>query len=161
MFASLWVANPHKGRLPLSDLRLVSLDDEPRSSVSLSSTRATTVPLPHTIYAYWSINCHLMHLFHCGIQNENAVRKNLKPVSQQGLIPWREARRCAGEDKSHIRSCGVSEACRRGTMNERGILGDSGSRGARRDASIARKPPSVRVKRDQGVRRSYATRIRR
>ena len=86
----------------LSDLRLVSLDDEPRSSVSLSSTRATTVPLPHTIYAYWSTNCHLMHLFHCGIQKENAVRKNLKPVSQQGVIPWREARRRAGEDIKRV-----------------------------------------------------------
>ena len=43
-----------------------------------------------------------MHLFHCGIQKENAVRKNLKPVSQQGVIPWREARRRAGEDIKRV-----------------------------------------------------------
>ena len=33
-------------------------------------------------------------------------------------------------------------------MNERGISGSDGSRGARRDASMTRMPPWVRVKRN-------------
>ena len=35
-------------------------------------------------------------------KNENAVRKNLKQVIQRGLIPWREARRRAGEDIKRV-----------------------------------------------------------
>ena len=108
--------------------------------------------------AYWSTNCHLMHLFHCGIQNENDVWKNLKPVSQQGLIPWREARRCAGEDIKRacfmrrkrdierlVAMSELSEATRirfasgRGeTQVRRGALSDSREAGAQCDEVLRR-----------------------
>ena len=80
--------------LPRLNLHLTPSTCEPHPLASFSSTRATFGPLPQAICAdIRSFSVRKSSFF----ENEITVRNIFKAV-QEGLIAWREAGKCSGED---------------------------------------------------------------
>ena len=95
--------------LPRLNLHLTPSTCEPHPLASFSSTRATFGPLPQTISQIFAVLLIEKSIF---FENEITVRNIFKAV-QEGLIAWREARKCTGEDyctltlyATRVRRCG-------------------------------------------------------
>ena len=95
--------------LPRLNLHLTPSTCEPHPLASFSSTRATFDPLPQAISQIFAVSLIEKSIF---FKNEITVRNIFKAV-QEGLIAWREAGKCAGEDyctltlyATRVRRCG-------------------------------------------------------